>query len=156
MAPILHHDSEGAEAQEGGTAKGDTFLQGGCWTDTLLQDEHFHLFRNTDFAKTSLGPVSDWDTSSRFYTSMLFADSRPACIYWGPEERIAIYNQDFGVLLGALHPKYMGMSFFEGFPEIAEASILSLRQVSAQNEQSSVRTHACILSVTDSSRKLIG
>ena len=105
----------------GGTAQGGMFLDGGCWTETLPQDEHCQLFRDTDWSKTSLGSISDWDIGLRFYTSMLFADNRPACIYWGPEERIAIYNQEFSVILGAVHPKLMGMSFYEGFPEIAEA-----------------------------------
>jgi signal transduction histidine kinase/DNA-binding response OmpR family regulator len=51
---------------------------------------------------------------------MLFADSRPACIYWGPD-RIALYNANFAVLITEAHPGAMGHGFNENFPSLVES-----------------------------------
>lgn len=119
------------------------FLTGGSWTDSLPHTDHCNLFRNTDYAKTSLGPTSDWDPALRCYVSMLFADSRPACVYWGVEDRIAIYNQEFSLLLGAMHPAFMGMSFYEGFPEIADA-VRPVFEASVNTRHSMQLPHSCL------------
>jgi len=49
---------------------------------------------------------------------MVFADSRGACLYWGPD-RIAIYNEGFAVTAEGAHPFLMGHGFAEAFPELA-------------------------------------
>lgn len=49
---------------------------------------------------------------------MIFADSRGACLYWGPE-RIAIYNEGFAVSCEGAHPFLMGHGFAEAFPELS-------------------------------------
>lgn len=49
---------------------------------------------------------------------MVFADSRGACLYWGPD-RIAIYNEGFAVSCEGAHPFLMGHGFAEAFPELS-------------------------------------
>jgi PAS domain S-box-containing protein len=49
---------------------------------------------------------------------MIFADSRGACLYWGPD-RIAIYNEGFAVSCEGAHPFLMGHGFAEAFPELS-------------------------------------
>ena len=49
---------------------------------------------------------------------MIFADSRGACLYWGPD-RIAIYNEPFAVSCEAKYPFLMGQAFAEAFPELS-------------------------------------
>ena len=89
------------------------------WTDVLPKTEHVDLFRRTDYSRTTLGPVAEWGPALRFYTSMLFADSRGACMYWGPD-RIATYNEKSAEVMGEVHPKLMGSAFNDIFSEIAD------------------------------------
>ena len=88
------------------------------WTDCIPRTEHNALFLDYDFATTPLGPKSEWSPVLRAYVTMIFADSRGACLYWGPE-RIAIYNEGFAVSCEGAHPFLMGHGFAEAFPELS-------------------------------------
>lgn len=55
----------------------------------------------------------------RMYASMVFADSRAACVYWGPD-KIAIYNTKFAMCCEGAHPDLMGKSFADGFPTLSD------------------------------------
>lgn len=87
------------------------------WTDWIPRTEHNNLFLNYDFSTTPLGDKAVWSSSLRAYVNMLFADSRGACIYWGPD-RIAVYNEAFAVTSEGAHPFLMGHGFAEAFPEL--------------------------------------
>jgi signal transduction histidine kinase len=87
------------------------------WTDWIPKTEHNNLFLAYDFSTTSLGDKANWDSTLRAYVSMIFADSRGACLYWGPD-RIAIYNEAFAVTAEGHHPFLMGHSFAEALPEL--------------------------------------
>ena len=50
---------------------------------------------------------------------MVFADSRGACVYWGPN-KVAIYNENFAVTAEKAHPFLMGHAFDEAFPELRQ------------------------------------
>ncbi|KAK3683277.1 hypothetical protein LTR37_020390 [Vermiconidia calcicola] len=89
------------------------------WTDVLPKTGHADFFRRTDFGPT-LGEVSRWGPALRFYTTMLFADSRATCIYWGPE-RVAIYNEPCIEVMGGPDANRFGKSCKEAFPEIWDA-----------------------------------
>ena len=89
------------------------------WTDVLPKTEHVDLFRRTDYGQTTLGPMAEWGPALRFYTSMLFADSRGVCMYWGPD-RIATYNEKSAEVMGEVHPRLMGSAFKDIFPEIVD------------------------------------
>ena len=64
---------------------------------------------------------------------MLFADSRGACLYLGPE-RTAIYNEGFAVTCEGAHPFLMGHGFAEAFPELS-ASIDPVFQLATTTGQ---------------------
>jgi hypothetical protein len=89
--------------------------QDGSWVTTLPSSDHTIFFRSIDWGATPLGPCDAWPPSLRLHTHMLFSDSRPAAIYWGPE-RIAIYNEKIIPLIGGLHPALMGNSLEEVTP----------------------------------------
>jgi len=90
------------------------------WTDCIPRTEHNAIFLDCDYSSTTLGPKSQWGPSLRAYTTMAFADSRGACIYWGPD-KVAIYNESFAVTCEKAHPFLMGRGFSEAFPELTEA-----------------------------------
>lgn len=90
------------------------------WTDCIPRTEHNAIFLNCDYSATTLGPKSEWGPSLRAYTTMVFADSRGACIYWGPN-KTAIYNENFAVTSENIHPFLMGRGFDEAMPELTQA-----------------------------------
>ncbi|GAB7355521.1 hypothetical protein MBLNU459_g6005t1 [Dothideomycetes sp. NU459] len=87
------------------------------WTCDIPDSDHVAFFKSVDWAATLLGPVSQWSNALRLYTYNVFADSRPAVMYWGPN-KVAIYNEAFVPLAGKAHPALMGTRFEDGFPEI--------------------------------------
>ncbi|KAK5737809.1 hypothetical protein LTR17_006457 [Elasticomyces elasticus] len=87
------------------------------WTDFLPKSEHTELFLHADYDSTTLGPISAWGPALRSYTSMVFADSRPAIVYWGPD-KVAFYNEKAVDTLQEAHPSLMARSFYEVFSEL--------------------------------------
>lgn len=104
------------------------------WTEDLPQSDHVRFFREVDWSRTKLGPLKDWGTTLRTFVRMAFADSRPACLWWYDEEKqdvprfeliyyrgpdlVAIYNEVYTPLSAGAHPKLMGQTFRDGYPEI--------------------------------------
>ena len=63
--------------------KGGCLNMKGNWTDMLSpRTDHIAFFLDTNWTSTSLGSLTDWPMSLKLMTSKLFADPRPACIYW--------------------------------------------------------------------------
>lgn len=87
------------------------------WTASLPHTQHVHVFRNTDWAQTKLGPVQEWSPSLRLFTGFVLADSRPACLWWGPD-LTAIYNEAYAPLAAERHPSLMGLTFQAGYPDL--------------------------------------
>jgi hypothetical protein len=87
------------------------------WTQDLPQTAHVDLFRATDWGRNGLGPLDDWGDTLRLFTGFVMADSRAACLWWGPDA-VAIYNQHFVPLCARVHPMLMGSTYVEGFPEL--------------------------------------
>ncbi|KAE9965699.1 hypothetical protein EG328_009480 [Venturia inaequalis] len=89
------------------------------WTEVLPDTKHIRLFRSVDWARTRLGPLPSWDHTLRQSTYQVLADSRPACLYWGPEY-VAVYNAAFVAHAGRKHPGLMGSGFGDeaAFPEL--------------------------------------
>ncbi|KAG4439753.1 hypothetical protein IFR05_004775 [Cadophora sp. M221] len=92
-------------------------FEGDNWTSLLPDSDHVRFFKETDWAATYLGPLAQWSSALKQSTFMVLADSRAACVYWGPN-RVAIYNEPFIPLAGKTHPTLMGSTFQQGFPEI--------------------------------------
>ncbi|KAF2272076.1 uncharacterized protein EI97DRAFT_386612 [Westerdykella ornata] len=86
------------------------------WTADLVQTDHVRFFRETDWASTPLGPLESWSLTLQHYTRMVMADSRAACLWWGPQ-LIAIYNEKYKRIAGRAHPQLMGGTFMDGLPD---------------------------------------
>lgn len=87
------------------------------WTADLPQTEHVQFFRNTHWASSHLGPTSTWSPTLRLFTTFVLADSRAACLWWGPN-LTAIYNEAYAPLAAQVHPTLMGSTFAKGYPEL--------------------------------------
>jgi signal transduction histidine kinase len=87
------------------------------WTAALPQTDHVRFFRNTNWARTALGPLSDWSPTLRLFAGFVLADSRAACLWWGPDY-IAIYNEAYAPLAAQVHPTLMGSTFVHGYPDL--------------------------------------
>lgn len=85
------------------------------WTDDLPDTDHVRFFKETDWANSKLGPIEGWSSTLRLLTRMVFADSRSACLWWGPD-MVAIYNETYKYRAGIYHPKLMGSAFRDGYP----------------------------------------
>jgi hypothetical protein len=89
------------------------------WSAALPQTDHIRFFRNTDWAPTSLGPLKTWSPTLRLFTSYVLAESRAACLWWGPISNLtAIYNENYAPLAAGVHPGLMGSVFQMGYPEL--------------------------------------
>jgi hypothetical protein len=91
--------------------------EGHDWTERLPQTDHIRFFRDTDWTVSGLGPPQDWDDELRLFTGFVLADSRAACLWWGPDF-IAVYNEAFAPLAAQVHPTLMGSTFVKAFPEL--------------------------------------
>ncbi|KAE9371775.1 hypothetical protein N431DRAFT_410782 [Stipitochalara longipes BDJ] len=92
-------------------------LQVDNWVDYIPTTDHVRFFRSREWGKTPMGELKTWGFALRLHVFMVLADSRAACLYWGPE-KVAIYNSAFVPLAAKTHPKLMGSPFYVGFPEI--------------------------------------
>ena len=78
-----------------------------------------NLLQSTDWSATSLGPITNWSPVLRMMVQGCLASSFPIVIHWGPE-RVALYNDAFGVLIGGKHPAAFGRPAKEIWPEAWE------------------------------------
>ncbi|HSB76117.1 MAG TPA: histidine kinase dimerization/phospho-acceptor domain-containing protein, partial [Terriglobales bacterium] len=75
------------------------------------------LMRTLAWAKTPLGPVSDWPQSLKTCVSICLASRFPIVMYWGPEY-VVIYNDAYSTILGSKHPRALGQRCRECWAEI--------------------------------------
>lgn len=77
-----------------------------------------HLMRALDWSKTSMGPVDGWSIHLKNALRILLNSICPMYIGWGPEFTL-FYNDAYRPILGSKkHPKALGQSMEECFPEI--------------------------------------
>nr|POE78664.1 hypothetical protein CFP56_62915 [Quercus suber] len=111
-----HKNASGSlTTQARSTANGFFEKNSTRWLDSLLSDANLDRFRACDFGSTSLGRLEDWGPALRMYASMIFADSRGSCVYWGTE-RVTFYNEKFSNFLADRGPSMMGKSLAEAMP----------------------------------------
>ena len=87
------------------------------WTRDLPCTDHIRLFRGTDWTRNGLGPLKDWDPTLQLFANFVFADSRAACLWWGPDY-VAIYNDAYVPLCQGVHPMLMGSTYAQALPDI--------------------------------------
>jgi signal transduction histidine kinase len=74
------------------------------------------LIREKDWSATALGPRHAWPRSLQNYLSMIGELPTAAIVFWGPDQ-IQLYNDGYAVIMGPRHPRHLGSTFRECWPE---------------------------------------
>ncbi|HET7810925.1 MAG TPA: ATP-binding protein [Steroidobacteraceae bacterium] len=95
------------------------FLETDRHTDDLIpaDTEAGRLARSIDWSKTPLGDPSGWSPVLRVMVPFVLANRFPQLLWWGPDY-IQIYNDAYAPVLGAKHPRAMGIPTRECWVEI--------------------------------------
>lgn len=72
--------------------------------------------RGLDWSHTAVGVPDDWPTEIHAAVERIFNSLLPTFVVWGPSLEV-IYNDGFIELLGDQHPRAMGRSYLELWPE---------------------------------------
>lgn len=83
----------------------------------LLASDHVAFVRSHDWASTELGPMSSWSVELRRLVNMCLVDPRPAAVWW-TKSRNMIYNERYATILGNRHPRALGQSLAQAWPEL--------------------------------------
>ena len=75
------------------------------------------LMRALDWAKTPLGPISEWPQSLKTALSICLESRFPIVMYWGPEY-VVLYNDAYRTILGSKHPWALGQRCRDCWGEI--------------------------------------
>ena len=75
------------------------------------------LARSIDWAATPLGSPSGWSPVLRMMVPFVLANRFPQLLWWGPDY-IQIYNDAYAPVLGAKHPRAMGIATRDCWSEI--------------------------------------
>ncbi|WP_395845781.1 ATP-binding protein [Cystobacter fuscus] len=75
--------------------------------------------RAKDWSQTPLGPTEGWPTTLRTTVALMLVAPLPMVILWGPELRL-LYNDAHIPLFGDKHPRTLGATFFDLFPELRD------------------------------------
>ena len=87
-----------------------SFLAGG--------GEMGELIRSLDWSRTAIGPVASWPQSLRTTVSLILSARFPLLLWWGPQ-LVMIYNDAYRPILGSSkHPRAVGGTALEIWPEI--------------------------------------
>jgi two-component sensor histidine kinase len=77
------------------------------------------LMRAKDWSDSRLGPAGQWSDALKLVVSVLLANRLPMVLWWGPEY-VSLYNDACGSLLGAKHPRALGLPLREVWSEDAQ------------------------------------
>ncbi|MET0540889.1 MAG: PAS domain-containing protein [Variovorax sp.] len=75
------------------------------------------LMRSHDWSASPLGPPAAWPHPLRTVVGLLLQSQFPMFVAWG-EELGFLYNDSYGEILGAKHPRALGMRFQDIWSEI--------------------------------------
>lgn len=71
-----------------------------------------------DWAKTSIGPISEWPAHIMVTTSLALNSELPIVMLWG-ESGVMIYNDAYAIFAGRRHPQQLGSDILDAWPEVA-------------------------------------
>ena len=77
------------------------------------------LIEGHDWARTPVGPMTQWSSAMRGTVSLILQSSVPMATLWG-EEGVMIYNDAYAVVAGQRHPQVLGAKVREAWSEIAD------------------------------------
>ncbi|MFN4142144.1 PAS domain S-box protein [Aestuariivirga sp.] len=87
------------------------------------------LIRSHDWSATPLGSIRDWTDGLKTAVGIMLGTRHPAAITWG-EELTFLYNDAYAGLLGReKHPKILGLSAEEAWPESHDIVSAEIREV---------------------------
>src|SRR5512142_1446951 len=75
------------------------------------------LIRSTDWSATPLGPRDGWSQSLRTIVSLVVESPFPKALLWG-RDLILLYNDAYRVIAADRHPRALGRSSREIWPEV--------------------------------------
>lgn len=75
------------------------------------------LLDEIDWAKTAIGPMSEWPLEMQAVVSMALSTEFPVCTGWGPD-LVQIYNSAYNPIYGEKHPHAFGRPIVDSWPEI--------------------------------------
>lgn len=81
--------------------------------------DHIDLIRKVDWSKTPLGPMDTWSIVFLSTLGQALASPFPVLLAWGPE-LTQIYNLPYSHNIAAKHPRNMGKSYADAWPEVWE------------------------------------
>ena len=74
------------------------------------------LIRNHDWAATPLGPIGAWPASLRILVDLVVHSPQPMVLMWGAD-LIQLYNDGYAAVCGPRHPRALGQSNRDCWPE---------------------------------------
>jgi signal transduction histidine kinase/CheY-like chemotaxis protein len=82
-------------------------------------DEIADLIRTYEWKGTSLGPINEWPDCLRYTVGAMLLDPAPTALLWGKEGTL-IYNTGYAEICGERHPRVLGTSLLDAWPEAAD------------------------------------
>lgn len=86
------------------------------------------LIHQFDWAKTSIGPLSNWPYCLKSIVSIILRAKVPMILMWGADG-VMIYNDGYAAFAGQRHPVSLGSNVREYWPEVAEFNANVLKVV---------------------------
>ena len=96
-----------------------------------------------DWSRSDLGTIDCWPAVMRTVVDLSLRSSAAMMTWWGPNA-IMVYNDAYIPIAGARHGQLLGVSVFEGWPEVAELNRKILAAVHA-GETYSLRNEHLVL-----------
>jgi len=75
------------------------------------------LIRSIDWSQTPIGAIASWSPALRMMVRILLANRFPILLWWGPQY-VQIYNDAYQPIPGDKHPRALGQTASECWPEI--------------------------------------
>ena len=72
-----------------------------------------------DWSATSLGSINHWPQSLKIATALIVRSPVPMVILWG-SSGVMIYNDAYSTFAGGRHPRLLGKTVSEGWPEVSD------------------------------------
>ncbi|WP_174260032.1 ATP-binding protein [Myxococcus xanthus] len=95
------------------------------------------LLRSHDWSRTQLGPYESWSRPLKAFVAMILEMPAPAIIFWG-HELIQVYNDGYAVIMGPRHPRYLGATYRECWPDTYPVISPWMRKLLATGEVTQV------------------
>ncbi|HEX5611705.1 MAG TPA: ATP-binding protein [Burkholderiales bacterium] len=81
--------------------------------------------RAMDWARTPVGPLTDWPQSLRTAVGMMLPSKAQIILFWGPQY-VVLYNDAYRPVFGAKHPQMLGEPGHVAWSEIWDSQLHSL------------------------------